>query len=324
MQIDPSASILITGGTGFAGSHLVELLIASGYTNIHVTAYTNENSFVHTLLPANAIHTLDLTHQETTFALLQQLQPKWLFHLAAFASVGDSFEKASHILTNNLQLQLNVLEAVRTQSAKTRVLSIGSAQEYDVLTLMKTHPSFKRISESTPLGPINPYGVSKVDQDLLALSYFYSYKLDIVRARPFNHTGERQVADFAIPNFARQIAAIEKGQNLVLRVGDLSATRDMSDVKDVVAAYVILMQKGQAGEVYNVGSGMGSTMQDMLDLLVKISTSSISVEIDPQLLRPNDIPYMVADTTALTQLGWAASVPLPQTLSRVLNYWRNL
>src|SRR5258708_23463810 len=192
-------------------------------------------------------------------------QPACIYHLAAYASVGDSFENAQKILEHNLRLQMNVMEALREHAAKARILVIGSAMEYDVIS--HAFPQPVAISEMQPLGPVSPYAVSKVIQDLLSLSYAYSYGLDIVRARPFNHIGERQTTDFAVPSFAKQIVAIERGEQKEIQVGNLAAVRDFTDVKDVVQAYILLMEKGNTSEVYNIGSGVGHSMQEVLDVL---------------------------------------------------------
>lgn len=313
--------ILITGGTGFAGSHLVEALLGHQLQNIHVTAFGSTNSLVSNLLPAENIHAVDLTSQEQTSALIKELQPSHIYHLAAYASVGDSFENAQKILEHNLRLQMILLEAVRLHSAKSRVLVIGSAMEYDVMnpSLSKT----EKISETHPLGPVSPYAVSKVIQDLLGLSYAYSYNLDIVRARPFNHIGERQTTDFAVPSFAKQIVAIERGEQDEIKVGNLAAVRDFTDVKDVAEAYILLAENGESKQVYNIGQGVGHTMQEILDMLCQYSEKKIKVVQDPSKVRPLDVPSVIADNTKIRQMGWEPKIPLAETLKRILEEWRS-
>lgn len=322
MSSDHNSTILITGGTGFAGSHLVELLLAEGFSSVHVTTFGAQDTFVHTLLPQDHIHHLDLTNFEATQNLLSSLQPQYIYHLAAFAKVAHSHKQALQIMSNNSSLQWNLLEAVRLVCPSTRILVVGSAQEYDFYAAQ--YQGLETINETVPLGPVNPYGVSKVDQDLLSLSYHYSYNLDIVRIRPFNHTGERQTADFAVPEFARQIIAVEQGKQSEIEVGNLSAVRDMSDVKDVVRAYLTLMQQGETGEVYNVGSGEGHSMQEILDQLISLSRANVTVTVDQSRFRPQDIPMIVADISKIKTLGWSPTLPLSQTLARVLEYWRHL
>jgi len=309
--------ILVTGGTGFAGSHLVESLLAAGIQP-HVTTASSQASFIESLLPADHVHQVDLTDQAATFSLFKKLQPSQIYHLAAFAIVGSSFDQGLQVLENNLRLQLNVLEACKQILPKTRLLVVGSAMEYDT-----ANPTSATLNELQPLGPISPYAVSKVIQDMLSYSYSYSYSLDVVRARPFNHIGERQTADFAIPAFAKQIVAIENNQQAELSVGNLEAVRDFTDVKDVAKAYIVLMAKGKTGEVYNIGSGQGHSMREILDQLCQLSTAQIPVVQDPAKMRPLDVPQVIADITKIKQLGWTPHIPLNQTLDRVIEYWRH-
>ncbi len=317
-----SETILITGGTGFAGSHLVELLVATTRADIHVTTFSkNGNPGVDTFLPAENIHQLNLIDPQATLNLVAQLKPTQIYHLAALSSVGYSFAKAESVIANNNQLQLSLLEAVRQAAPQARVLVVGSAQEYDV---NQTGPdsSAKNLRETHPLGPANPYGVSKVTQDLLGLSYVYAYDLDIVRVRPFNHIGERQPLGFVVADFAHQIAQLETKGFGELKVGNLAAVRDFSDVKDVAKAYVLLLDKGKKGDVYNVGSGHGHSVQEMLDSLLAHSSAEITVVQDPSRQRPSDIATIVANIDKLRKLGWQPTTDLTGTLERVLNYWR--
>lgn len=323
MILSSSTSILITGGTGFVGSHLVEELLHQGFENIFVTNYGPESGHVGTLLPSERIVPLNLTDREAVYALLQRLQPQAIFHLASIAVVGDSFEKAAKIFQNNISLQLNLFDAVKEVSSHTRILTVGSGAEYGMIQPGMTQPQETvQITEDFPLQPINPYAVSKVTQDLLGLSYFLSYGLDIVRTRPFNHTGERQTSDFAIPAFAKQIVQFERGELEKLSVGNLEGIRDFTDVKDVVKAYILLMEKGEAGEVYNIGSGQGYSMRKILDMMIELSGRPISVEIDPQKMRPLDVPVVIADYRKLKALGWMPEIGLRETLERVLIEWR--
>jgi GDP-4-dehydro-6-deoxy-D-mannose reductase len=310
-------TILITGGTGFAGSHLVEALLEQGQANIHVTTASGKETYLNRYLPADHFHQLDLTDANATTQLITSVQPDHVYHLAAYAAVGDSFEKTQEILHNNMVLQLSLLNAVKEHATDARVLVIGSAMEYDL-----AHLKSEAVDEHAPLGPISPYGVSKVLQDLLAYSYAQSYQLDIVRVRPFNHIGERQSPEFAVPAFAKQIVAIERGNQPILTVGNLEAIRDFTDVKDMVNAYIVLMNRGVTGEVYNVGSGQGHSMRSILDILIELAMVPISVEVDPQKLRPLDVSRAVADSSKIQQLGWQPTIDIHTTLARILEYWR--
>lgn len=312
----PTPVILITGGTGFAGSHLVEAVLAAQIpvANLHVTNFVNKPSFVDTLLPKANIHQLDLTDTEGTFALFKKLQPTQIYHLAGFAATSLSLDKAKQVIDTNVAIQLNVLEAMREHTPQARLLYVGSAAEYA--------PSNQPINELSQLGPHDPYGVSKVAQDMLAHSYAARYKLDIVRVRPFNHIGERQEPGFVVSDFARQIVAIEKGQQKTIQVGNLTTSRDFSDVKDIVQAYLLLMAKGQTGEVYNLGSGQSVTIEELLNRLAKLSKVEIKIEADQSKMRPGEIKQTLADTAKIRALGWQASIPLDQTLERILHWWR--
>lgn len=323
--MNTNSSILITGGTGFVGSHLVEELQSKGFQNVFVTNYSPNAGYVGTLIPSSNIKTVDLTDREQTFGLLRELQPDYIFHLASIAVVGDSFEKAAKIFQNNTSLQLNLLDAIKEVSSNSRLLVVGSGAEYGIIDDKKfpIHSAEFKIDEDFPLNPSNPYAVSKVTQDLLALSYVHSYDLDIVRARPFNHIGERQTRDFAIPAFAEQIVKIEQGEQDKIYVGNLEAIRDFTDVKDVVKAYLVLMEKGQQGEVYNVGSGKGYTMKEILDSMVNYSSAKIEVEIDPNRVRPIDVPVVIADNAKIKELGWQPEIEIEDTLKRIIDEWRN-
>lgn len=324
--------ILITGGTGFAGSHLVEKLLESGVaeSQIHITQYGSTADGVTKLLPTTNIHSINLTDEAATKSLIQQIMPTQVYHLAAIATVGSSFDSPGKILTINTQLQISLLEALRMCCPTARVLIIGSAQEYDFTAQPPTTP----VSENHPIGPANPYGVSKVDQDLLGLAYFYSYQMPIIRVRPFNHIGERQTSAFAVPAFAKQVAELDvRSKNesadsihanpLIMKVGNLDAVRDFTDVKDMVSAYALLMEKGITGEVYNIGSGTGYSMQEILDLLLTHTQAKIEVTTDKSLLRPLDVPVIIADNSKMKSLGWTPMIPLETTIERIMNYWKN-
>jgi len=310
-----SQKILITGGTGFAGSHLVQALLDTKQTNIHVTSLSGKNKFIGSLLPQENIHQLDLLDPAATQDLLKKLQPTQIYALASIAEVGKSFQKARKILQENTSLYLNLLEAVRDQTPDARILAVLSADGYK--------PSDKPIAENHRLSPLNPYGVSKVTQEMLCDSFAQAYDLSIVKVRPFNHIGPRQLPHFVVSAFAEQIVEIENGTQSELEVGNLTATRDFTDVRDTVLAYILLMKKGIPGEVYNVGSGTGYQIQEILDQLVGLSKLDISVKQDPSRMRPIDVPYMVADITKISQLGWSPTIPLKETLARIIEYWRN-
>lgn len=311
--------VLITGASGFAGSHLVEALKQSSNAKdleIFGTVF-NGSGILTEMVPKDHIIPINLMDVEAVKSLFTTVKPDQIYHLASFAFVGQSFERGAEVLTNNIGLQERVLEAVLKYAPSARLLIIGSAEEYGL-----SEQGESPIKENHPFRPVNPYSVSKVAQDLLAYAYAVSHKLNIVRVRPFNHIGERQTTDFAIPAFAKQIVAIERGQQDSLSVGNLTGLRDFTDVKDMMRAYIVLMEKGQVGEVYNVGSGVGVKMSEIVDKLIAMSSAKIVVKQDERRFRPLDIPEIIADASKMKALGWKATIPLDETLKRVLEYWR--
>ncbi len=313
-QADSTPTILITGGTGFAGSHLVEALLEKGLSKIHVTSYGPDTGFTSKLLPEKNVHQLNLTNFEKTKQLISQLQPDQIYHLAALSAVGTSFEQIDKVLSVNSQIQLSLLQAVKQNCPQARILNIGSALEYQ--------PQNQPLNESSPLGPVSPYGVSKVTQDMLAYYFYKHHDLNIIRTRSFNHIGERQAPGFVVPDFCLQIAKIEQGKQSKIEVGNLEAVRDFTDVKDTVQAYILLMEKGEVGSVYNVGSGQGYTIQELLDNLISLAKSQIEVKTDPARYRPVAVEQVIADNSKIKSLGWQPAIEFKQTLDRTLDYYR--
>jgi len=306
-------TVLITGGTGFAGSHLVEFLKTKKLKNIHVTTHSGRKGFVHSFLPPENIHKVNLTSTKQTHALIKALQPDQIYHLASISIVGKSFQMIREIMQNNINLQINLLEAIKKYSPKSRILNITSADQYA--------PAKTKLNENSPIAPLNPYGVSKATQDMLA-GIYANLGLNIIRVRPFNHIGERQKPDFAIPAFASQIVKIEKNLQENLKVGNLEAIRDFTDVKDIARAYHLLMSKGEIGETYNLGSGHGIKIADILEKLTRLSKVKIKIVQDPARMRAADNPFVVADNSKMVALGWHPEIPIDKTLERTLNYFR--
>lgn len=313
-----SKKVLITGGTGFAGSHLAEYLRDVGNAELHLTHVSPVKEEMTALFGNTVVyHQVDLQDSQAVNQLFETVGPEEVYQLASAAAVGKSHEQALRVLAMNQTIAANVLEAVRTVSPNARVVLVSSAEVYGL-----SQSGELPITENHPLRPANPYGVSKVTQDLLASVYARSFGLQIVIARPFNHVGERQESGFVVPDFTQQIIQIERGERQTLRVGNLEAQRDFSDVKDMVKAYALLMEKGQTGEVYNIGSGAVYSMQQVVDLLRGQSQTSIELEVDAARLRPADIPVMQADATKIRALGWEPQSTLEAALERVVRYWR--
>lgn len=307
------ASLLITGGSGFVGSHLLEYLLSQGYSNITST----DRSAPQSTMGITAL-SVDLSNKAETAACFEACKPDYIINLASIASVGDSFEQAEKMMSVNTSIMLSVLEAMRAITPHARLLQVSSAAVYGLVTGEKAASQ----DEHSPILPVNPYAVSKITQELLAGAYARSYKLDIVYARPFNHVGERQTTAFALPAFAEQIVAVERGVKDAVTVGNLSAVRDFTDVKDVVRAYEILLQKGVSGEVYNIGSGRGYTLEEVLQKLVALSTVFPRVIVDSNLVRPLDIPVSIADNGKISGLGWSPTIQLDDTVHRIIEWQR--
>lgn len=316
-MVNLDAKILITGGTGFAGSHLIEALLESDYKNIYTTVFRDPPDFLKNLLPAENFFPLDLNNQQATKELIADLKPDQIYHLASFAAVSSSYGGVREVLINNLQLQVNLFETILESSRHSRVLVVGSADAYG-----KSLPGEVPIREDHPFRPANPYAVSKASQELLAYSYGLAHQLEVVVARPFNHFGERQSPDFAIPAFITQLVAIEQGASPQLQVGDLSGIRDMSDVKDTVRAYILLMEKGQSLESYNIGRGEGVSMQAIVEKLIKLSDKQVEVVVDQKRIRPINIPEVVANNAKIKGLGWQPRYTLEESLERTFNWYR--
>lgn len=311
----------ITGITGFAGSFLAENLLASGKYDVSGT-YLSENSLINvdSVKDRIKLYRLDLQDFEAVKGVILEEKPDVVFHLAALASPAKSIGDARHYILNNISVQLNLQDAVREAELNPTILIVSSAGVYgsDVA-------DYGKLDENAPLNPADPYAFSKLAQDFLGLQYFLTYKIPIIRVRPFNHIGPRQSLDFAVASFAKKIADIESGKNdPILKVGNLEAKRDFTDVRDMVQAYVDLIEKGVAGDVYNAGSGKSITMREVLDKLLAFSTKDIKVEIDQSLFRPVDIPELVCDNTKLVQTtGWQPKIEIDQTLKDTLEYFRN-
>ncbi len=303
--------ILITGAGGFVGRHLSQhLLDTLPDAEIHgTTLHATESPF-----SKIKYHKVDLQDEPAVRRVIEQLQPAYIYHLAAQASPRRSFEIPWATLENNIRAQLNVLLACIYCRLTPRILIVGSAEIYGPL-------DDTPLREDTPFRPTNPYAVSKVAQDMLGLQYHISHKLPIVRARPFNHIGPGQSEGFVAVDFAIQIARIEAEQQTpTMRVGNLAAQRDFSDVRDVVRAYHLLMESGTPGEAYNIASGQAHSIQSVLDTLLSHSHKTVDVQPDPERMMPIDIPIIRGDATKLmVATGWKPTFAFEQTLLDVLN-----
>ena len=247
--------------------------------------------------------------------------PDLVFHLAAQSSVSMSWKNPQQTVDVNVKGSVNVLDGLRSMKKKARILLIGSGEEYGQVI-----PSETPVCETSPLRPGNIYAATKACQNMIGRIYAQAYGMNLVMVRAFNHIGPDQSPVFAAADFCRQAALIESGmQEAVIRVGNLEAKRDFTDVRDVVHAYVLLAEKGQAGETYNVGSGHAVSIGDVLKLVLKQSAVEIQVEVDEEKLRPVDVPIMEADVRKVWRdVGWKAQIQLEQTIGDMMEYWRSM
>jgi GDP-4-dehydro-6-deoxy-D-mannose reductase len=307
---------LITGVGGFVGGHLARRLLTHSDYDITGTVLTARE--LTNPLAEQGVHLrmVDLTNAEAVTQLLGETQPQEIYHLAAQAFVPLSFQNPWATLSNNIQSQLHLLHGMVTLDLDARILVVGSGEEYGSI-----RPDEVPVSEIQPLRPASPYSVSKVTQDMLGLQYYLSHDVAAIRVRPFNQIGPGQSPDFVAPAFAQQIAAIEKGlQEPIMYVGNLQAQRDFTDVRDMVRAYILLIKQGEAGEVYNAGSGQSHSIQEMLDTFLMLTDAPIEVRFDPVRARPVDVPVIVCDASKLrAATGWKPTYSFEQSLADVLN-----
>jgi GDP-4-dehydro-6-deoxy-D-mannose reductase len=338
--------VLITGITGFAGSHLAEYLLARGDVEVYgacrwrsrldnlsnlarqgrlnlrgVDAVIASEAELQATVDPRAVNLLqgDMADPYQMKTLIEAVKPERIFHLAAQSFVPTSWSAPAETFSVNTLGQIHLFEAVRTAGIDPLIHIAGSSEEYGLV-----HPDEVPIKESNPFRPLSPYAVSKVAQELLAYQYHQSYGLKVVVTRGFNHTGPRHGPVLSCSSFARQIAEIEAElAPPVLYVGDLTTQRDWVDVRDVVRAYWLALEKGVPGEVYNIGSGTTRTIQSMLDLLLSLSPLAIEVRQEAARLRPSDVPILWADDSKFrAQTGWEPQIPFEQTMRDLLDYWR--
>lgn len=342
--------VLLTGVTGFVGSHFAEHLITlpdvetfglfrprsrmdnlddlkrAGKLNFlaenaSITSVAQVERFAAAQARPGVVNLVegDMMDPYSMDRLIGGIRPDRIFHLAAQSYVPGSQSAPSHTLQVNILGQLHVFEAVRRAEIDPLIHIAGSSEEYGLV-----HPEETPIKESNPLRPLSPYGVSKVTQEQLAWQYHRSFGLRTVVTRAFNHTGPRRGQWFVTSSRAKQIAEIEKGlRPPVVYVGDMNSRRDWTDVRDTIRAYWLALEKGTPGEVYNVGTGTDFSVGEMQDMLLAMSKAKISVEVDEARLRPSDVTLLLADPHKFHgATGWKPSIPFETTLRDLLNYWR--
>lgn len=312
---------LITGITGFAGSHLAEYLL-TGHDDVRVVGthrWRSPLDNIEHILDRVELRETDLRDLHSVYRTLEAIRPDYIFHLAAQSFVPTSWSAPAATLDTNIIGQANIFEAVRALALDPVIQIACSSEEYGLV-----YPDETPIRETNPLRPLSPYAVSKVGQDYLAYQYFQSYGLKVIRTRGFNHTGPRRGKVFVTSNFAMQLARIQAGlQEPVIRVGNLDAIRDFTDVRDMVRAYYLAVTRAKPGEVYNIASGQGISIRELLDRLIELAGVEVRIEKDPERMRPSDVEILLGDSSKFrADTGWEPQIPFEQTLKDTFEYWR--
>jgi GDP-4-dehydro-6-deoxy-D-mannose reductase len=307
--------VFITGATGFVGCYLREFLKSQGH-RIWGSAYPDVPEFS----AEEQIFYLDIRSEKDVFKHIHEVKPDWIFHLAAVSNVQHSWNRRKETLEANIVGTLNVFEGIRQFSPDARVIFVSSSDIYGTRSL-----SGDPLTEREEVLTMNPYAYTKWSGEVLSEFYARIENLNIVIARPFPHTGPGQSADFVCSDWACQIARIEKGlSEPVINVGNTSVERDFTDVRDVVRAYVGLIEKGKTGQVYNVCSGRSYSLEKILEYLLSYTQKEISVRVDSQKIRKVDIPLLVGDNKKLKEeISWEPRIPIEQSLEELLDYWRS-
>ena len=314
--------VLITGITGFAGSHLADLCLTKKDVELcGIIRWRSRTENIDHIWERVKLVECDLRDATSTRDAIEEIRPDWIFHLAAQSFVPTSWNAPTESLVTNIIGQLNVFEAVRKIKLDCRIQIACSSEEYGMV-----HPDEVPIRETNPLRPLSPYAVSKVGQDMLAYQYFMSYRTDVVRTRGFNHTGPRRPPIFVCSDFAKQLVDIERGlRPPVIRVGNLEARRDFTDVRDIARGYWLALEKGKSGEVYNLCSGSSHRIRDVLDTLVAMSGLTVEIAQEPSRMRPSDVPHLEGDNTKFAaDTGWKPVIPFERTLRDLLDFWRGV
>jgi len=306
-----SRPILVTGAAGFAGSHLLDLVATPDADTI---GWHRPGGSPPLERPGVRWQALDLLDRGSVRDAIARIRPATVYHCAGAAHVGRSWDRTESTFAVNVRATHHLLDALEQEQVGARVLIPSSALVYA--------PADEPLSETHPLVPSSPYGLSKLAQEMVSQHAIGGVMVTIARA--FNHLGARQSPMFAASGFARRIADIEKGRwEPLISVGNLDARRDMTDVRDTVRAYRLIVDRGEPRRAYNVCSGHAITIRDLLDMLIARARVPVGVKADPARYRPNDVPLLVGDPSRIrNELGWVPQIPLEQTLDDLLDYWR--
>ncbi|UOQ67214.1 GDP-mannose 4,6-dehydratase [Hymenobacter volaticus] len=312
--------VLITGFTGFVSEYLLDLLNESNepYEIIGLSRSYNFNSKLRKNLNVRIVK-IDLNDREHLKEVLYLTHPDYIFHLASDSSVSYSWTKPIESFQNNTNIFLNLVESVRLLNLQCKILSVGSSEEYGLVK-----EADLPLTEQSPLNPVSPYAVARVSQELLSNIYCKGYNMDIIMTRSFNHIGPGQKENFVISSFAKQIMMYKKGISSNMSVGNINIIRDFLDVRDVVKAYMLLMEKGESGQIYNICSGQGNSLVKIIDTMMSIAKVKFDYTIDSSLIRPSDNPVIIGSNKKIVeQIGWLPEYSINDSLTDMLQYWES-
>ena len=313
-----AGTALITGINGFVGSHLAEYLLKEGLEVYGMVQHRSGKDNIEHIESKLKLIEADMRYARHLERVIKESKPDYIFHLASASSVFKSWRAPVEVMKINIIGTVHLFEAIRKAEIDPKIQIAGSSEEYGMV-----YPEELPVKETNALRPLSPYAVSKVAQDRLSYQYYRSYGLKVVITRAFNTTGPRRPAIYVTSSFAKQIAEIEKGKKPIICVGNLDARRDFSDVRDIVRAYWLAVQRCEPGEVYNICSEKARTIQEVMDLLLSLTSRSIKIQQNPSRMRPADIEVMQGDCTKFKKrTGWEQEIAFEKTMTDLLDYWR--
>lgn len=314
--------ILITGFSGFVSEYFLEYLneaepnstvygVARSYPTFDMAAFSNLSI---------QFSSVDLLDKATIGDLIASFKPEYILHLASVSSVAQSWQTPFDSFVNNTNIFLNIVEQVRLQKLPCRILSVGSSEEYGEVAEEQLP-----LTEHHTINPLSPYAVARVSQEMLSKIYADGFNMDIVMTRSFNHIGARQKDKFVISSFAKQLVQLSKKNDSINKIttGNLNIVRDFLDVRDIVKAYHLLLKKGTKGEVYNICSGKGTLLKDIITTMSRLLNIEVSIELNPALVRPNENKKIIGSYSKInTHLGWQPTITIEESLKDIIDYWQ--
>ncbi len=312
--------ILITGVNGFVGKHFLVFLnsLNKGFKVLGIDYLDNEVNKFNSL--DYDYKSVDLLNEGKIREIIESFKPDAIIHLASFSSVAFSWENPNSSFIHNMNIFLNLIESVRVSGIDCRILSVGSSEEYGILD-----ESMLPIHEYQRLDPKSPYAVARVAQELISKVYVDGYNMDIILTRSFNHIGPGQKDTFVVPSLAKQVIKQMGNKEIIIKAGDVSIVRDFVDVRDVVRAYYLLLCNGNKGEVYNVCTGVGRSLKEIILKMASLIGKEIRILQDPALIRPIDNPVIIGSFNKIKKCtGWMPEKLFEESLEDILKYWRSV